>query len=73
MLQENIIRYRKLTGLSKKAVAQKLGIPILKYSKLENGETLPSSAELRDLAEIFGVKVQDLVSEPKDLTFIYWN
>ncbi len=54
--------FRSLKGLSQDDVASKLNIDKSYYSKVERGLTNPTILYLKELAEIFEVKLEELVT-----------
>lgn len=63
----NLAKYRKTKGLLQKDVAQMLGIATNTYSCYETGTNEPSISILLNLADIFGVTVDEILgrtSEP---------
>ena len=59
----NISKYRKQSGLTQLALAEKLNYSDKAVSKWERGESLPDAYMLCLMAEIFGVTLNDLVDE----------
>lgn len=80
---ENLQRLRKQAGLSQEAVAQKLFLSRQSISKWENGGAEPGIENLKALAKLYGVTVDELVgngqpentseenARKKDGTWIY--
>ncbi len=62
-LSQKIYDYRKKTGLSQEALAEKLGVSRQAISKWETGEATPEVGKLLLLANIFGVTTDWLLSE----------
>ena len=58
----NLANYRKKAGLSQLDLAKKLQYSNKNISKWENGETIPSVFILKQIADIYGIKVDDLLS-----------
>ena len=63
----NISAYRKHAGLTQAGLAQKLNYSDKAVSKWERGESVPDVLTLMQMAEQFGVTVNDLVSDPNQL------
>ena len=63
---ENLIELRKYKGLSQEEIAEMIGVSRQTLSKYETGESLPDIEKCRLLAEIFDVKIDDLISYKKD-------
>ena len=60
----NLAKYRKFNGLTQIALAEKINYSDKAISKWENGECLPDVYVLKQLADLYGVTVNDLI-EPK--------
>lgn len=58
--QENLFSLRKETGLSQKAMAEKLGFSFRSYRRYESGETEPTLSALVRMADYFGLSLDDL-------------
>ncbi len=63
MLNEKIIYYRKKNGLSQEELAGKLLVSRQTVSQWETGQTLPTVDNLIRLREIFGVTMDELISD----------
>ncbi|MBQ8741102.1 MAG: helix-turn-helix transcriptional regulator [Clostridia bacterium] len=59
----NLAHYRKALGLTKLELAEKLNYSDKSISKWERGDGLPDLAVTVQLAEIFGLTVNDLIAE----------
>lgn len=70
-MASNIARFRKACGLTQDQLAEKVGISAQAVSKWENGQTYPDIAVLPQLADIFGVSVDDLFSKPPAVETVY--
>ena len=62
-LSEKIYYYRKKMGISQETLAEKLGVSRQAVSKWETGESEPEILKLKQLAEIFGVTTDCLLSD----------
>lgn len=62
-LNEKISLYRKKSGLSQEAFAEKIGVSRQAVSKWETGESTPEISKLKAISECFGVTVDFLLSE----------
>ena len=62
MFCDNLISLRKLNGLSQEELAEQLNVSRQTLSKYETGESLPDIDRCKQLAEIFGVTLDDLVN-----------
>ncbi len=65
-LYEKISLYRKKSGLSQEALAEKIGVSRQAVSKWETGDALPEVTKLKAIAELFGVTVDFLLDENED-------
>ena len=63
----NIAAYRKRDGLTQVSLAEKLNYSDKAVSKWERGESIPDVLTLMQLAELFGITVNDLVCDPNAL------
>lgn len=61
----NLAYYRRLHNLTQIELAEKLNYSDKSISKWERGESLPDLYILREIALLFGVTLNDLVSEKK--------
>ena len=66
-LGANIVSYRKRIGLTQARLAEKLNYSDKAVSKWERGESVPDVLTLVQLAELFGVTVNDLLLDPNAL------
>lgn len=65
---QNIVSYRKLNNLSQLELAEKVNYSDKSVSKWERGESLPDVILLTQLAELFGVTLNDMVSHKQTQT-----
>ena len=63
----NIVSYRKRNGLTQAGLAEKLNYSDKAVSKWERGESAPDVLTLTQLADLFGVTVNDLLEDPNAL------
>ena len=63
----NIAAYRKNAGLTQAGLAEKLNYSDKAVSKWERGESIPDVLTLMQLAEQFGITVNDLIADPNEL------
>ena len=63
---ENLVELRKLNNYSQEELAELIGVSRQTLSKYETGESLPDIEKCRQLAEVFSVTVDDLVSYEKN-------
>lgn len=66
-LGANIASYRKQMGLTQLSLADKLNYSDKAVSKWERGESIPDVLILVQLAELFGISVNDLLTDPNCL------
>ena len=66
-LGANIVMYRKLSGLTQAKLAERLNYSDKAVSKWERGESMPDVLTLVQLAELFDVKVDDLIRDPEEI------
>ena len=62
-LAENIQRRRKAAGWTQEQLAQKCAVSRQAVSKWEAGQSVPSLDKLRQLANCFGISVDELVQD----------
>lgn len=60
---KNICEYRKLAGFSQLEFAEKLNYSDKAISKWERGESLPDIIILKQISDLFGITVNDLLGE----------
>jgi transcriptional regulator with XRE-family HTH domain len=71
---QKIKQLRTLKGFSREDLAEKLNISVTAYAKIERDETDPNFSRLQQIAEIFDISVQELVSfGEKNVFFIQGN
>ena len=63
MLNDNIKKYRQLKDLTQKQLADKVGISGAFMSLIEQGKNKPSEENLKKIAEVLEVSVEDLTIE----------
>ena len=63
----NLSNYRKQAGLTQSELAEKLNYSDKSVSKWERGEGIPDLLIVASLAKLFGVTVNDLLSEKKKI------
>ena len=62
---ENLTELRKLSNYSQEELAERIGVSRQTLSKYETGESLPDIEKCRQLADVFSVTVDDLISYEK--------
>lgn len=63
IIAKNLTQYRKAAGLTQAELAEKINYSDKSVSKWESGNGVPDIYILIELAKIFGVTVDDLISE----------
>ena len=71
IIANNITKYRKELGLTQLELAERLNYSDKSVSKWERAEGVPDAITLKQLADLFGITVDALMSEeqPKKSTF----
>ncbi len=70
---KNITRLRKMENMTQLELAEKLNYSDKAVSKWEQGNSLPDVRVLVQLADLFGVTVDDLIREHKEKTVVSKN
>ena len=63
---QNLIKYRKALNLTQAELAEKLNYSDKAVSKWERAESIPDIYTLKSIADFFGIKVDAIISEPKN-------
>ena len=63
---ENLIELRKLNNYTQEELAELIGVSRQTLSKYETGESLPDIEKCKQLAEVFSVTIDDLISYEKN-------
>lgn len=63
IVARNLVKFRKTNGLTQLELAEKLNYSDKAISKWERGESLPDVYMLQIIADMFGITLNDLVSE----------
>jgi transcriptional regulator with XRE-family HTH domain len=63
LVASNLIKYRKEAGLTQTQAAEKIHYSDKAVSKWERGESLPDVVVLKEIADIYGVELDDLLHE----------
>lgn len=66
VFSKNLIKYRTLMGLKQSELAKKINYSDKSISKWERGEGLPDLKATKNLCDIFGVSVDDMLKENDD-------
>lgn len=64
-IANNLIKYRKAHNLTQIQLAEKLNYSDKSISKWERQESIPDLVILSNIAELYGVSIQDLLADPK--------
>lgn len=67
VLGKNIAAYRKQQRLTQAGLAEKLNYSDKAVSKWERGESIPDVLTLVQIAELFDISVNDLITDPNEL------
>lgn len=62
MFKDNLVQLRKLQQMTQEDIADKLGVTRQSVAKWEAGESIPDLDKCKQLAEIFGVSLDDLAN-----------
>ncbi len=65
VVAQNIAKYRKYHNLTQASLAEKLNYSDKAVAKWESGESLPDAYVLYQLSQIFGITLNDLLSQKK--------
>ena len=67
MFKDNLVQMRNVLQLTQEDIAEKLGVTRQSVAKWEAGESIPDLDKCKQLADIFGVSLDDLANyEPED-------
>lgn len=67
MFKDNLVQIRKLLRMTQEDIAEKLGVTRQSVAKWEAGDSVPDLDKCKQLADIFGVSLDDLANyEPED-------
>ncbi len=65
-ISKNLVKYRNASGLTQSALAEKINYTDKSVSKWERGDGTPDVFVLSKLADFYGIKVDDFISEVND-------
>lgn len=65
---DNVIRLRTSNGMTQAQLAEKLDYSDKAVSKWERGESVPDVFVLKQIADLFGVTVDDLIRKPGEIS-----
>lgn len=60
----NLIKYRKALGITQAELAEKINYSDKAVSKWERAESLPDLVVVKSIADLFGITIDALISEP---------
>ena len=67
MFKDNLVQMRKLMQFTQEDIAEKVGVTRQSVAKWESGESIPDLDKSKQLADIFGVSLDDLANyEPEE-------
>ena len=66
IIKNNLVKYRKQSGLTQAQLAQNLGYSDKSISKWEREEGVPDIYILKDIADLYGITVNDLITERQE-------
>lgn len=72
IVAENLVKYRKSSNLTQLELAEKLNYTDKAISKWERGESIPDAWVLKEIADLYSITVDDLLTqrtEPKKVPF----
>ena len=62
---QNLIKYRKALNLTQAEFAEKINYSDKAISKWERGESLPDLIVIKQIADLFNITIDELISKPK--------
>ena len=72
-IEEKIKNLREIKNFTQEFMAEKLGITQAAYSKLESGNTKIRYSKIEEISNIFGIKVEELLSFDSQKYFNSFN
>jgi transcriptional regulator with XRE-family HTH domain len=63
LIAKKIEKYRKNNGLSRKDLAERMGVSVFEISRFENGHSKPSLLMCLELASALGLRLSDIIIE----------
>ena len=67
MFKDNLVQMRKILQMTQEDIAEKVGVTRQSVAKWESGESIPDLEKSKQLADIFGVSLDDLANyEPEE-------
>jgi AbrB family looped-hinge helix DNA binding protein len=62
MFKDNLSELRRMHGMSQEELADKIGVSRQTLSKYETGESLPDIEKCKQIADFFGVSIDDMLN-----------
>ena len=62
MFKDNLVQMRKIQHMTQEDIAEKLGVTRQSVAKWETGDSVPDLDKCKQLADIFGVSLDDLAN-----------
>lgn len=67
MFKDNLVQMRKILQMTQEDIAERVGVTRQSVAKWESGESIPDLEKSKQLADIFGVSLDDLANyEPEE-------
>ena len=66
MFKDNLVQMRKVLQMTQEDIAEKLGVTRQSVAKWEAGDSVPDLDKCKQLADIFGVSLDDLANYEPD-------
>lgn len=66
IVADNLIKYRKASNLTQLELAEKINYSDKAVSKWERGESIPDALVLKEIADIYSINVDDLLTKNKE-------
>ena len=66
MFKDNLVQMRKIFQMTQEDIAEKLGVTRQSVAKWEAGDSVPDLDKCKQLADIFGVSLDDLANYEPD-------
>ena len=66
MFKDNLVQLRKIFQMTQEDIAEKLGVTRQSVAKWEAGDSVPDLDKCKQLADIFGVSLDDLANYEAD-------
>lgn len=68
VITKNLVKYRKANKLTQIELAEKLQYSDKNISKWERGEALPDLVVLKQIADIYGISIEDLMTDSEQIS-----